>query len=74
MSSDHLMTVLNDVLDWSKIESNKLALEEKPYQLHACIKVCARVCHISMYVYVHMCEYAAVVVSDSALPLEGKNM
>eukprot|EP01097_Dermamoeba_algensis_P005028 TRINITY_DN3204_c0_g1_i4.p1 TRINITY_DN3204_c0_g1~~TRINITY_DN3204_c0_g1_i4.p1 ORF type:complete len:757 (-),score=158.81 TRINITY_DN3204_c0_g1_i4:89-2305(-) len=38
VSSDHLMTVLNDVLDWSKIESNKLELEKKPLEIEKAIK------------------------------------
>jgi len=38
VSSEHLMTVLNDILDWSKIESGKLSLEQSDFLLHTCVK------------------------------------
>jgi two-component system sensor histidine kinase/response regulator len=34
-SGDHLMGVLNDILDYSKVESGKLALEAAPFSLDA---------------------------------------
>jgi len=36
-SGDALLLVINDILDYSKIESGKMELEEVPFQLSACI-------------------------------------
>jgi PAS domain S-box-containing protein len=41
VSGNALLTIINDVLDFSKIESNKLELNLAPFQLHACIKEAA---------------------------------
>mmetsp|Transcript_14542 Transcript_14542/g.20267 ORF Transcript_14542/g.20267 Transcript_14542/m.20267 type:complete len:670 (+) Transcript_14542:105-2114(+) len=38
VSGEHLMTVLNDVLDFSKIESKKLILEEQGFSIQSCLK------------------------------------
>jgi len=38
VSGDALLTVINDVLDFSKIESTKLVLEDHPFDLFACIE------------------------------------
>lgn len=37
-SSDVLLTLINDILDLSKIESDKLDLEENPFNLKKCIE------------------------------------
>jgi PAS domain S-box-containing protein len=37
-SGDSLLTIINDILNFSKIESGKLELEEQPFDLHRCIE------------------------------------
>ena len=37
-SNDSLLKLVNDLLDFSKIESGKLALEEQPFDLHRCLQ------------------------------------
>jgi len=37
-SSDSLLTIINDILDFAKIESGKLELEEQPFNLRSCIE------------------------------------
>ncbi|MDP4098074.1 response regulator [Paenibacillus sp. P96] len=37
-SADALVTVINDILDFTKLESGKMVLEEHPFELHACIR------------------------------------
>ena len=39
-SGDALMHVINDILDYSKIESGKLNLEHQPFNLRDCIEEC----------------------------------
>ena len=36
-SGESLLSVINDVLDFSKIDAHKLTLEEKPFDLTACV-------------------------------------
>ena len=38
VSGEHLLTVLNDVLDWSKQESGKLELEYAPVRLQSVVE------------------------------------
>jgi len=37
-SGDHLLTIINDILDYSKIESSKLDLENQPLNLRDCVE------------------------------------
>ncbi len=37
-SGDHLLTLINDILDYSKIESSKLDLERQPLNLRDCVE------------------------------------
>ncbi|MBN2411078.1 response regulator [candidate division KSB1 bacterium] len=39
-SGDALMHVINDILDYSKIESGKLSLEHQPFNLRECVEEC----------------------------------
>ncbi len=38
VSSDNLMAIINDILDYSKIESGKMHLDESPFELRNCIE------------------------------------
>jgi signal transduction histidine kinase/HPt (histidine-containing phosphotransfer) domain-containing protein/BarA-like signal transduction histidine kinase len=37
-SADSLLTIINDILDLSKIESGKLELEHHPFEIHTCLE------------------------------------
>jgi signal transduction histidine kinase/HPt (histidine-containing phosphotransfer) domain-containing protein len=37
-SADTLLTIINDILDLSKIESGKLELEHHPFEIHTCLE------------------------------------
>jgi signal transduction histidine kinase/HPt (histidine-containing phosphotransfer) domain-containing protein len=37
-SADSLLTIINDILDLSKIESGKLELERHPFEIHTCLE------------------------------------
>ncbi len=39
-SGEALLTVINDILDLSKIEANKLELETQPFDLRDCVEAC----------------------------------
>ncbi|MBX7183189.1 MAG: tetratricopeptide repeat protein [Bacteroidia bacterium] len=45
-SADNLMVIINDILDYSKIEAGKLSLEKADFNLHALIKELSRNYHI----------------------------
>jgi PAS domain S-box-containing protein len=37
-SAEQLLSLINDILDYSKLDVNKLSLETQPYDLHLCIE------------------------------------
>ncbi|MGF1910936.1 ATP-binding protein [Vibrio kasasachensis] len=43
-SADNLVTVINDILDYSKVESGKLSLVEEPFDLRDLVESCTSLC------------------------------
>lgn len=44
VSGQHLLSIINDILDLAKAESGKVALEEKPVLLNEALETCSRMC------------------------------
>lgn len=38
MSADSLLTIINDILDFTRVESGKMELEEHPFELRGCVE------------------------------------
>ena len=39
-SGGHLLTIIDDILDFTKIDSGKLTLEDAPFEIRACVEDC----------------------------------
>jgi two-component system sensor histidine kinase/response regulator len=73
-SSDALLAIINDVLDFSKIESGKLELEDQPFDLTRCVEEAAdlfrsRVAEKSLELMIEMDQAAAPWISGDATRL-----
>jgi two-component system cell cycle sensor histidine kinase PleC len=43
-SGEHLLAIINDILDLAKAESGKLSLQESEFDLAVCVENCLRMC------------------------------
>ncbi len=71
-SAEALLTIINDVLDFSKIEAGRLELENQPFDLRECVRLCldlvgVRAAHKGLQLSCHFdAEVPAAVVGDAA--------
>ena len=50
MSAQHLMNLVNDILDISKIEAGKLELDKRIFSLHECLHAAVEIVKDSLAV------------------------
>ncbi len=58
MSAQHLMNLVNDILDISKIEAGKLELDKRIFSLHECLHAAVEIVKESLAVW----SYGSLVV------------
>ena len=64
-SSDHLLSLINDVLDMSRIESGKMNLEEHPEDLSEIIRTLRDICQADMQAKQHKFLIETVDIRDN---------